>query len=203
MGEIARTTDELRNLQQPVLEHMLDGIGHMKTFTGYLIEKPTSGRSELVLINKVLTPQIDKACSAFSNMKDHAERLLDIVNKILEKTMVDHKKVTDDLKNLEIRQKKLGIEIKGKLDEIHKAEENLNRKKTYLSNAKETLRNQESELKSRKKSTEGSCYRWYTNKRFCNTPCACSWCRAIFGRRSPCCWDRNTNCECYCIRGCH
>ena len=135
---------------------MLDGIGHMKTFTGYLIEKPTSGRSELVLINKVLTPLIDKACSAFSNMKDHAERLLDIVNKILEKIMVDHKKVTDDLKNLEIRQKKIDIEIKGKLDEIHEAEENLNRKKTYLSNAKETLRNQESELESRKNQQKGA-----------------------------------------------
>ena len=154
MGEIARTNDELRKLQQPVLEHMLDGIGHMKTFTGYLIEKP--GRSELVLINKVLTPQIDKACSAFSNMDLHAKRLLDMVNKILEKVMVDHKKVSDDLKNLEIRQKKIGIEIKGKLDEIHEAEKNLNRKKKYLSNAKETLRNQESELESRKKQQKGA-----------------------------------------------
>ena len=156
MGEITKTTDELRKLQQPVLEHMLDGIGHMKTFTGYLIEKPTPGRLELVLINKVLTPQTDKACSAFPNMKDHAEILLDMVNKILEKIMVDHKNVSDDLKNLEIRQKKIGIEIKGKLDEIHEAEENLNRKKTYLLNAKETLKNQESELESRKNQQKGA-----------------------------------------------
>lgn len=105
-------------------------------------------------IRRRLMPSADNAKHSFDAMIESSEEQLKRINNSLEKSVLDKKKLIDDIKGFNAEESKITIELKGKSAAVSNAQKQLDQKKIQLDCATNTLRTAENKLQEARDSQD-------------------------------------------------